>query len=82
MVMPKQSNAIKEQKIIDFIAWELNIPISKLNPNTDFVDDLCLDPIDRDLLIAKLENHTGVYLNQEEAARIATVRDARRYLLA
>ena len=66
--------------IIEMISWSLHIPKSRINPNTDFADDLHLDQIDRDLLIADLENRLGIYLSPEEVASIQTVRDASRYL--
>lgn len=63
-------------QIIDMISWALNIPVSRINPNTDLIDDLYLDQIDRDLLIAKLESRLGVFLSPDEVAHIRTVRDA------
>jgi acyl carrier protein len=70
-----------EDRIIEMIAWMLNIPSSQINPFTDLVDDLYLDSIDRVLLIAKLESQFGVYLSKEEVASIETVRDASTYFL-
>lgn len=69
-----------EDHLIEFIAWSLNIPVSRINPHTDLVDDLYLDQIDRDLLIAALENRFGIYLSSEEVDRIDTVRDASQSL--
>ena len=69
-----------EDHIMDMIAWSLNIPASRINPNTDLISDLNLDPIDRDLLIAHLESRFGIYLSPEEVADISTVRDASRFL--
>jgi acyl carrier protein len=80
--MHKKIFGPKDEQLINLIAWELNLSPAQLNINTDFVDDLHLDPVDRDLLIAKLENRLGVYLSQEEASGIATVRDARRVFMA
>jgi len=62
------------------ISWSLHIPVSRINPNTDFADDLHLDQLDRELLIADLENRLGIYLSQEEVASIETVRDASHFL--
>lgn len=66
--------------IIEMISWSLHIPVSRINPNTDLVDDLHLDQMDRDLLIADLENRLGIFLSPEEVASIETVRDASRFL--
>ena len=78
--MAKKSKWTAEDRIIELIAWELNIPSSRINPHTDLVDDLYLDSLDKDLLIAKLESQFGVFLNQEQAAKIDTVRDASFFL--
>ena len=65
-----------EDRVIESVAWELNIPATMLNPYTDLTDDLYLDTIDRDLLIAKLERDFDVILSREEVASIDTIRDA------
>ena len=80
VVMAKKSKWTAEDRIIELIAWELNIPSSRINPHTDLIDDLYLDSLDKDLLIAKLESQFGVFLNQEQAAKIDTVRDASFFL--
>ncbi|MEM6378733.1 MAG: phosphopantetheine-binding protein, partial [Bacteroidota bacterium] len=56
------------------------ISTTLLNPYTDLIDDLYLDPIDRDLLIARLERDFKVVLSHEEVARIQTIRDASRFI--
>ena len=66
--------------MIETVAWELNIPTTLLNPYTDLTDDLYLDTIDRDLLIAKLERDFDVILSKEEVANIETIRDATHYI--
>ena len=66
--------------IIEMISWSLHIPVSRINPKTDLVDDLHLDQMDRELLIADLENRLGIFLSPEEVASIETVRDASRFL--
>ncbi|MFZ4427633.1 MAG: acyl carrier protein [Saprospiraceae bacterium] len=67
-------------QIIEMISWSLHIPLSRINPNTDFTDDLHLDQLDLELLIADLENRLGIFLSPEEVASIETVRDASRFL--
>ncbi len=65
-----------EDRLIAMIAWMLNIPVSRINLYTDLRDDLYLDPIDKELLIAKLESQYQVYFSPEEANGIETVLDA------
>jgi acyl carrier protein len=65
-----------EDRVIERIANELNIPVALLNPYTDLIDDLYLDNIDRDLLIARLERDFRVIFSVEEVEKIQTIRDA------
>lgn len=65
-----------EGRVIEQIAYELNIPTSLLNPYTDLDDDLYLDALDRSLLIARLEQYFQVMLTKEEVVGIQTIRDA------
>ncbi|MEO0339800.1 MAG: phosphopantetheine-binding protein [Bacteroidota bacterium] len=64
-----------EDRVIEAVAWELNIPASMLNPYTDLTEDLYLDTIDKDLVIAQLEKNFNVVLSLEEVAQIETIRD-------
>ena len=65
-----------EDRVIEQIAYELNIPTSLLNPYTDLIDDLYLDALDHSLLIARLEQYFQVMLTREEVVGIQTIRDA------
>ncbi len=67
---------ITPSQIIDFIGWQLNVPISNIFPHTDLSSDLNLDDIDQLLLIAELENRLEVYLSKEEVEKINTIKDA------
>lgn len=63
---------------MEMISWILDIPATHINPFTDFIDDLYLDNLERDLLIAKLETKLGVLLSPEEVASIDTIQDVSR----
>lgn len=76
MVLKTIEHLKTEDRVIERIANELNIPVALLNPYTDFIDDLYLDNIDRDLLIAKLERDFRVIFSVEEVEKIQTIRDA------
>ena len=67
---------ISPSQIIDFIGWQLNVPISNIFLHTDLSSDLHLDDIDQLLLIAELENRLNVYLSKEEVEKISTIKDA------
>ncbi len=64
-----------EDRVIEAVAWELNIPATMLNPYTDLTEDLYLDTLDKDLVIAQLERNFNVVLSLEEVAQIETIRD-------
>lgn len=76
MVLKTIEHLKTEDRVIERIANELNIPVALLNPYTDLIDDLYLDNIDRDLLIARLERDFRVIFSVEEVEKIQTIRDA------
>ncbi|NRB62619.1 MAG: acyl carrier protein [Saprospiraceae bacterium] len=67
-----------ENQIIQLVSWILDIPSSYINPYTDFIDDLYLDNMERELLIARLERSLGILLSPEEVASIDTIQDISR----
>lgn len=70
-----------EDSIVRTISWSLKVPPQRLNWYTHLRDDLLLDSIDVQLLIATLESHLNVYLSEEEAATIETIGDFKRYFV-
>lgn len=80
MVVKTVQHSKTEDRVIEAVAWELNIPATGINPYTDLIEDLYLDKIDRELLIAKLERDFNVVFSKEEVARIETIRDATNYI--
>jgi len=54
---------------------ELRIPGNRLHGFIRLQDDLFLDRMDVDLLIASLESRLEYYLTEEETAQIETVAD-------
>ncbi|GAB5551035.1 MAG: hypothetical protein Sapg2KO_06260 [Saprospiraceae bacterium] len=80
MVLKSLQHLDTEDLVIRKVAGELKISATLLNPYTDLIDDLYLDNIDRDLLIARLERDFNVVLSHEEVARIQTIRDASQFI--
>lgn len=80
MVIKEKKITNTEDRIIKTVSWILNIPSNMLNPYTDLIEDLYLDNIDRDLLIARLEKEFNVILSIEEVADIETIQDASRFI--
>ncbi len=72
--MQKVQN-LTQDKIIDFVSWQLNVPSSSIFPSSNLAGDLNLDPFDKMLLIAELESRLNVFLTPEEAANIETIQD-------
>jgi len=66
---------LTQDKIIDFVSWQLNLPPSCIFPSSNLTADLNLDPFDKMLLIAELESRLNVFLTPEEAANIETIQD-------
>jgi len=77
-VVVNSTQPASEDRIIDVVSWILNIPNNRINPHTDLIDDLYLDALERDLLIARLERVFGIVLSTEEVASIDTIQDAQR----
>lgn len=80
MVVKSVEHSKTEDRVINAIAWELNVPSTILNPYTDLVEDLYLDPLDKELLIAKLERDFKVVFSIEDVACIETIRDASHFI--
>ncbi len=76
--MQKKRN-ITQDKIIDFVSWQLNVPTTHIFPSSNLIDDLNLDPLDKMLLIAELESRLNVFLTPEEADNIETIQDVSQF---
>lgn len=70
---------LTEDKIIEFVSWELDVPAEEIFPSSDLVSDLNLDAQDKMLLIAELENRMDVYLTSEEAEKAETIQDLKQF---
>lgn len=67
-----------ENQVIEMLSWQLHVDVSSIRPYTRFRDDLMMDAVDINLLIAQLESRLNVYLSAEEIEGIETVADAGR----
>lgn len=76
--MQSKSN-LTQEKIIDFVSWQLNVPSTNIFPSSNLSADLNLDPFDKMLLIAELESRLNVYLTPEEANNIETIQDVSQF---
>ena len=62
-------------KVAKLISKELNIEISKVQPKSDFVNDLGCDSLDTVELVMAVENEFGITITDEAAEKTKTVED-------
>ena len=73
---------LSEDKIIEFVSWELDVPADEIFPSSNLATDLNLDAQDKMLLIAGMENRMDVYLTSEEAEKAETIQDLKQFFHA
>jgi len=69
-----------EEKIKKIICEQLEVNEEDVVPNAAFVDDLGADSLDQVELIMAMEEEFGLSISDEEAEKIATVKDAIEYI--
>ncbi len=69
-----------EAKVIKLVADATKIEISKIKPETSFVDDLNLDSLDIVELMMKMEDEFGIEIPEEDAEGLRTIHDVATYL--
>jgi acyl carrier protein len=68
-------------KVRDHLAEELEIEPGKIGEETRFKQDLDADSLDLYELVMELEDHYGISVSEEQAARIETIGDAVSFVL-
>ena len=69
-----------EKKVIAITAETLNTEEPKITPDSNFVNDLGADSLDQVELMMALEAEFGCEIPDEDASKIATIRDAAEYI--
>lgn len=69
-----------EEKVRKIICEQLEVNEEDVVPEASFVDDLGADSLDQVELIMAMEEEFGISISDEEAEKIATVRDAIEYI--
>lgn len=69
-----------QEKVIKLISEATKIEESKINMETNFVDDLNLDSLDIVELMMKMEDEFGVEIPEEDAEGLKSVKDVVTYL--
>jgi acyl carrier protein len=65
-----------EEKVKNIIVEQLGVDADKVVPEASFIDDLGADSLDTVELIMAIEEEFDTEIPEEEAASIATVKDA------
>ena len=71
-----------EEKVRKIIAEKLSVDLDEVVPEASFVDDLGADSLDLVELIMSMEEEFDVEISDEDAEKIATVKDAMAYVAA
>jgi acyl carrier protein len=69
-----------EQRVKEIIADQLGVEMEKITPEARFVDDLGADSLDVVELIMAFEEEFGIEIPDEDAEKIATVKDVLDYI--
>lgn len=69
-----------EDKVKKIICEQLDVPEEDVVPEASFVDDLGADSLDQVELIMAMEEEFDISIPDEDAEKIATVRDAIDYI--
>ena len=81
LTAPSPTTALRTNRLMHTLSDELRTSESRLQPFIRLQDDLFLDPMDVQLLIASLESKLEYYLTEEEMAQIETVGDIQTFFL-
>jgi len=71
-----------EQKVKQIIVEQLGVDEAQVDPTASFVDDLGADSLDIVELVMAFEEAFGLDIPDEDAEKIATVKDAVDYIEA
>jgi len=69
-----------EDKVKQIIVEQLGVDESEVTPTASFVDDLGADSLDTVELVMAFEEGFGIEIPDEDAEKIATVKDAITYI--
>ena len=67
-------------KVIDIIALNRGISVNEISVNTDLINDLALDSLDKVELIMEFESEFGVIIADDDAEKIRIVSDIIKFL--
>jgi len=69
-----------EGKVKEIISKQLGVDASEVTPESSFVEDLGADSLDTVELVMAFEEEFGIEIPDEDAEKIAKVKDAIEYI--
>ncbi|HKV03662.1 MAG TPA: acyl carrier protein [Candidatus Acidoferrales bacterium] len=69
-----------EERVKQIIVEQLGVDEGEVTPSASFVDDLGADSLDTVELVMAFEEAFGIEIPDEDAEKIATVKDAIEYI--
>lgn len=69
-----------EEKVIEIVSEQLNVPIEEIKRESKFVDDLKADSLDVVELVMEFEDEFDITIPDEDYEKIQTVGDAIDYI--
>jgi acyl carrier protein len=69
-----------EERVKQIIVEQLGVDEGEVTPSASFVDDLGADSLDTVELVMAFEEAFGIEIPDEDAEKIATVKDANEYI--
>lgn len=76
----KRTQAALEEKVRQIIGEHLGVDDKELTPNASFVEDLGADSLDIVELVMEFEDKFDIEINDDDADKFKTVKDAIDYL--
>ncbi len=71
-----------EEKVKKIIVDQLGVDAAEVTPEASFIEDLGADSLDTVELVMALEEEFGIEIPDEQAEKIARVKDAIEYIRA
>jgi acyl carrier protein len=72
--------SFSEQRVKEIITEQLGVSADQVTDEASFIDDLGADSLDQVELVMALEEEFEIEIPDEDAEKMATVRDAVEYL--
>lgn len=75
----KLEDSMKEETL-KMLAKKLNLPASKVKPETRIIEDLGYDSLDTVEMLMTLEEEFNIHIKDEDAMRLKTLGDVASYI--